>query len=482
MMDFVLEAWVSSLIELSKAGWMLGKGKPWQPGEKLKLLFAGYNGTRNMGSDARVEEMLRQIRHILGPENVAFSVMSQNFKLSHGYFEGTAQVHLPDIFPPFLFDEVPKHHGVVACEGSMFKSKFANALTTMMIGSLGIAAAQNKLSVGYGAEAGQMDPLIAKMCAHFCRNSLIITRNEESRTVLRELGVPTEPGTDTAWTFEPRPPEYGKKALSEAGWDGSAPVLVVCPINPFEWPVKASVAKFALHGLTGTYKDSHYRSVYFHNSGPVATRALDHYLTAIANAVSAFRKRQNVFVILVATERLDARPASRISEKLGGVPVFSSNDYDMYELVSVLRACHMMISSRYHGIVTSMPALVPSAGITMDERIRNLMRERGHEDLLMNVDDPDLEQKLLVAMDKLCMEGEAIAAGIGRTVVKNLKGMARMGVYFEEEVQRRYPEFPTRKGEWSWEDYLPPLSEGLRGLIEAYSQIDVGTAVPARAG
>ncbi len=468
MMDFVLEAWVSSLIEMSKAGWMLGNGKPWQPGEKLKLLFAGYNGTRNMGSDARVEEMLRQIRHILGPENVAFSVMSQNFKLSEGYFEGTTQVHLPDIFPPFLFDEVPRHHGVVACEGSMFKSKFANALTTMMIGSLGIAAAQNKLSVGYGAEAGQMDPLIAKMCARFCQNSLIITRNEESRTVLRELGVPTELGTDTAWTFEPSPPEYGKKALSEAGWDGSAPVLVVCPINPFEWPVKASVAKFALHALTGAYKDSHYRSVYFHNSGPEADRALDHYLTAIANAVGAFRKRRNVFVIMVATERLDVRPAKRISEKLGGVPVFSSNDYNMYELVSILRTCHMMVSSRYHGIVTSMPGLVPSAGITMDERIRNLMRERSHEDLLMNVDDRDLEAKLLVAMDKLCKESEAIAAGIGRTVVKNLKVMARMGVYFEEEVQRRYPEFPVRKGEWGWEDYLPPMSDGLRQLLDAY--------------
>ncbi len=468
MMDFVLEAWVSSLIEMSKTGWMLGNGKPWQPGDKLKLLFAGYNGTRNMGSDARVEEMLRQIRHVLGPENVAFSLMSQNFKLSEGYFEGTTQVHLPDIFPPFLFDEVPRHHGVVACEGSMFKSKFANALTTMMIGSLGIAAAQNKLSVGYGAEAGQMDPLIAKMCARFCQNSLIITRNEESRTVLRELGVPTELGTDTAWTFEPSPAEYGKKTLSEAGWDGRTPVLVVCPINPFEWPVKASVARFALHGLTGAYKDSHYRSVYFHNSGPEADRALDHYLTAIANAVGAFRKRRNVFVIMVATERLDVRPAKRISEKLGGVPVFSSNDYNMYELVSILRTCHMMVSSRYHGIVTSMPGLVPSAGITMDERIRNLMRERSHEDLLMNVDDRDLEAKLLVAMDKLCKESEAIAAGIGRTVVKNLKVMARMGVYFEEEVQRRYPEFPVRKGEWGWEDYLPPMSDGLRQLLDAY--------------
>jgi polysaccharide pyruvyl transferase WcaK-like protein len=469
MMDFILEAWVSSIIESSKLGWMLGKGKRWQPGEKLKLLFAGYNGTRNMGSDVRVEEMLRQLRHILGADRVAFSVMTQNFKFSEGYFDGTAQVHLPDIFPPFLSDEVPRHDGVVACEGSMFKSKFANALTTMMIGSLGIAAAQNKLSVGYGAEAGHMDPLIAKMCGRFCQESLVITRNEESRTLLRELGVPTELGTDTAWTFEPHPAEYGQKALRQVGWDGSTPVLVVCPINPFEWPVKASIAKFALHGLTGAYKDSHYRSVYFHNSGPEADRAYRHYLDSIANALQAFRSKRSVFIILVATERLDARPARIISEKLGGVPVLTSDEYNIYELVSVLRACHMMVSSRYHGIVTSMPGLVASAGITMDERIRNLMRERGHQELLMNVDDPDLEPRLLAAMEKLCRDREMIAAGIGRTVVRNLKVMARMGVYFEEEVQRRYPEFPTRTGEWSWEDYLPPMSPGLQALIEGYS-------------
>jgi polysaccharide pyruvyl transferase WcaK-like protein len=468
MMDFILEAWVSGSIERAKAGWMLGEGNCWKPGKKLKLLFAGYNGTRNMGSDVRVEEMLRQIRHILGAERVEFSVMSQNFEFSRGYFEGTKQVHLPDIFPPFLANEVPRHDGVVACEGSMFKSKFANALTTMMIGSLGIAAVQNKLSVGYGAEAGHMDPLVAKMCGRYCKNSFVITRNEESRTVLRELGVPTELGTDTAWTFEPRPPEYGQSVLRKVGWDGRTPVLVVCPINPFEWPVKASVAKYAVRSLTGAYKDSHYRTVYFHNSGPAAEQAYHKYWNAIANAVDAFRKKKNVFVILAATERLDARPANRISEKLGGVPVLTSDEYNMYELVSILRACHMMASSRYHGIVTSMPGLVPSAGITMDERIRNLMRERGHQDLLMTVDDPELEGKLLAALEKLSSEGEAIASGIAQTVVRNLKVMARMGVYFEEEVQRRYPEFPTRRGEWSWEDYLPPMSSGLWELVAAY--------------
>jgi polysaccharide pyruvyl transferase WcaK-like protein len=468
MMDFVLEAWVSAIIEQKKAQWVLGRRQPWQPGQKLKLLFAGYNGTRNTGSDVRVEEMLRQVRRILGPDNVELSMMTFNFDRSRGYFEGTSQVRLPDIFPPFLANEVPQHHGVVACEGSMFKSKFANALATMMIGSLGIAAAENKLSIGYGAEAGHMDPLLVKMCGRYCSNSLVITRNEESRKILRALGVPTELGTDTAWTFEPLGPEYGQKALRDVGWDGKTPVLVVCPINPFEWPVKASIGKLALHSLTGAYKESHYRGPYFHNSGPEADRAYEHYLTSIANAVAAFRQKKNVFVIMVATERMDARPCGRISEKLGGVPVLTSDEHNMYQMVSILRACRLMVSSRYHGIVTSMPALVPSAGITMDERIANLMNERGHKELLMHVTDADLEERTLAALEILERDGERIADGIGRTVVRNLRLMARMGVYFEEEVQRRYPEFPTRRGEWSWEDYLPSMSEGLKQLVEAY--------------
>jgi hypothetical protein len=87
----------------------------------------------------------------------------------------------------------------------------------------------------------------------------------------------------------------------------------------------------------------------------------------------------------------------------------------------------------------------------------------------MQVDDPDLEQKLLAALEVVATDGERIADGIARTVVRNLKVMARMGVYFEEEVQRRYPEFPTRRGEWSWEDYLPPMNESLRQLVTAYN-------------
>lgn len=468
MTDFFLVAWVSLLIRLTRLQWMLGGGTKWEQGEKLKLLFAGYNGTRNTGADVRVNEMIRQIRHVLGPENVDFSVMTQNFDRTKGYFDGTKQVHLPDVFPPFLYSEVRRNHGVVACEGSMFKSKFANALTTMMIGSLGLASSENKLSIGYGAEAGFMDPMIEKMCEKFVRDSLVITRNEESQTVLGKLGISTELGTDTAWTFEPAPDSYGRKALRDAGWDEKTPVLVLCPIHPFVWPVKASIAKYIARVTTGAYKESQYRTVYFHESGPEVDRKYKHYIDGYVNATRAFLQKHKVFTVLVAMERLDAVACRAIAEKIPGTPIFTSDDYNMYELVSILRQCSYMVSSRYHGIVTCMPSLVASAGVTMDERIRNLMRERGHQHLFLTVDDPELEPKLLKIMETLVNEAEAVREGIGQTVVRNLKVMARMGAIFEEALRKQYPEFPLRSGVRSWEEYLPPLSPSLQKLAERY--------------
>jgi polysaccharide pyruvyl transferase WcaK-like protein len=412
--------------------------------------------------------MLRQVRHVLGAANVDFSVMTQDFNRSRGYFAGTRQVYLPDVFPPFLFREVRRNHGVIACEGSMFKSKFANALTTMMIGSLGLASAENKLSLAYGAEAGHMDPVIQDMCARYVHDSLVITRNVESQDLLRKLGISTELGTDTAWTFEPHPPEYARKTLREAGWDEKTPVLALCPIHPFVWPVKASIAKYLARVSTGAYRESQYRTVYFFQSGDEIEKKYRNYISAFGKAVAAFRERHRVFPILVAMERLDAQACRTMLEFLPGTPVFTSDHYDMFQLVSILRAGSYMVSSRYHGIVTCMPSLVASAGVTMDERIRNLMRERGHERLFLTVDDPDLEPKLLQIMEALVREADSVREGIGRTVVRNLKLMARMGIILEDTVRRTYPEFPLRAGVLSWEDYLPPLSNTLTDLAQRY--------------
>jgi len=242
----------------------------------------------------------------------------------------------------------------------------------------------------------------------------------------------------------------------------------LCPIHPFVWPVRASLGKYIARATTGAYQDSQYRTVYFFESGAEVDRKFQHYVNGYIEAAQAFLQRHRVFPILIAMERLDAVACHAIEKKIPGTPVLTSDDYDMFELVSILRECTYMVSSRYHGIVTCMPAGVVSAGVTMDERIRNLMRERGHQHLLLTVDDPQLGPKLLEVMERLVVEADAIRESIGRTVVSNLKGMSRMAVFLESELRKTYPDFPLRSGVLSWEDNLPPLNEDLRRLVEEY--------------
>ncbi len=150
--------------------------------------------------------------------------------------------------------------------------------------------------------------------------------------------------------------------------------------------------------------------------------------------------------------------------KLGGAPVFSSDDYDMYQLVSILRCSSLMVSSRYHAMVTSMPALVPSAGITMDERIRNLLRERGHEHLLLTVDDPDLGEKLAGVMERLAAEADDVRDGIARSVVRNLKTHGAHG------------SFPGARGASALSGISGALGRARLGRISAAAQPESGEA------
>ena len=444
----------------------------WRPGEPLKLLLAGYVGTRNTGADVRVEEMVRQFRHLFGDEHLELSICTIDPELTKGYFRTVRQLHIPQLFHKFLFDTVREQHGVIACEGSMFKSKFANALSTMMVGALGLASAEEKIAVGYGGEAGNMDESLRRLVEKHCQDALVITRNRESAQVLDRLGVPTALGTDTAWTFEAAPTERAERLLTRAGWDGQMPVLAVCPINPFWWPVKPEPLKAALNGLSGSYDDAHYKSIYFHAHGEDVDRRFESYLRGLAGAIKDFARERSVFPILVGMERLDRRACERLNEMLGGeLPLFISDEHEMYEMVAVLRRCSMIVSSRYHALVCSMPGLVPSVGVTMDERIRNLMMDRGQPELALEVDDPDLDVNLLAAMEKVEAEADAVADGIGRAVVSNLERMGTMGQILVDYVRASHPDFPFAEGlgmagdPWA---HLPPLGPTVTRLVERY--------------
>jgi len=119
-----------------------------------------------------------------------------------------------------------------------------------------------------------------------------------------------------------------------------------------------------------------------------------------------------------------------------------------------------------------MPSLVASGGITMDERIRNLMADRGTPELALEVDQPDLADRATETLFRLHDEGEQLADGIGRCVVQNLVRMGGMGQTFVDHVRHRLPELPLRAGlggggdPWS---HLPPLPPTVESLAARYA-------------
>lgn len=477
--DAMLGTAMGALIEARQGEHRAHPQPAYRASDPLRLLFAGYVGSRNTGADVRVEEMLRQFRHLFGDDHVELSVLTIDPAWTKGYFKTVRQIHVPQVFPKFLYDEVARHDGVVACEGSMFKSKFANALTTMMVGSLGLALAEDKLAIGYGGEAGAMDENIEAMVRRHVKGALVITRNPESTDVLERLGIAAKTGTDTAWTFGGAPKSLGEKLLTRAGWDGRTPVVVVCPIHPFWWPVRADPVKAAMHAATGAHDESHFRSVYFHHDGPEVEASLRAYLSRFAGALRDLSRKRRIFPVVVGMEALDRRACERFSDAYGEkLPTFVSDEHDMFELVAILRSASLLASSRYHAIVCSMPAGVPSIGVTMDERIRNLMKDRGQPELSIECDDPRLDDRLLAAMESALAAPEAMRPGIDASVTRNLLAMGRMGAWAVEHVRERHPRIRFRPGlgdESRPELHLPPLPDAQARLLERAVVSDAST-------
>ena len=425
----------------------------------MKILLAGYSGTRNTGADVRVEEMIKQLRHLFGDDWVELSILTIDPERTRGYFPTVRQLTLPKIYPRFLVEAVHEHHGVLACEGSMFKSKFANALSTMMTGALGLANAERKLSVAYGGEAGQMDPALANLVRDYAKDSLMLVRNQNSQRILGNLGIKAHIGTDTAWTYEPGPAKEADTLLQQAGYDGRK-LVICCPIHAFWWPVKPDLGKGLSHLLTGAHADTHYASVYFHKGGKDVEDAQRAYLQRMARAVRRYAREQNAFVAIVGMEALDRVAAEPLAEMLGDAPVFVSDDFTHRTLVGLLHRADRLVTSRYHAAVTSMPARVPSIGITMDERIPNLIADRGHPELALRVDDPRLDEALYDALRWVDAHEQEVRDGILDSVVRNLERMGLMGQHLVERVRAHHPEFPFRPGlglrgdPWA---HLPPL-------------------------
>ena len=290
-MDYVLCRMIYLIVAFSRftkrlAGLGLGAYDEREPDKKLKILLVGYNGARNTGSDVRVVAIAQQLKVLFGADRIQITVMTLDEKSLAGYFdEDVALLPFSSFFPFHLYRACSTHHAAILCEGSTLKSTFANGLTLFLCEAAGIMAAQGKPCISYGSEVGKMAPFMEKAARRLCRHTYFITRTEESLTALLRLGLQGHAGTDTAWLYKGAiPPEKADQLLKEQGWDGKAPLLGIAVINPFCWPVRASLWKW-LRGHLGGDLSGQYDRWYFFSDSPRRRKAYEAYIQGIAAKV-----------------------------------------------------------------------------------------------------------------------------------------------------------------------------------------------------
>lgn len=430
-------------------------------------MLVGYSGAGNVGADIRTGEIIRQLLNIFGEDRIHLGLATRE-AISHGAFAAVECEDSGVYFPVFLEEAVQRYDGVIVSEGCVMKSNFSNTLATMLAGALGMAAAEDKLSVAYGAEAGEMDPETASFFLTHCQESLFIARNQQSYEIINQFGLRTALGADPAWTFQPSPPEKGDALLRETGWDGKSPVVAICPINPFWWPVRPDVLRAALMEATGEFRDTHYQSIFFHEDSDDSKIKYQRYLKEIARAVKAFIAETPAFPVLIEMEPIDHQACVDLQSEMGmPMPTFSGGQWSMYDIVAILRQASIVVSSRYHALLTSMPAGVVGIGVSMDERIRNLFIERKLSRFVVDVDDPDLGDALLALLRNGRDQGDELRAGTDAFVAGQLYRVGQMGKAICTEICRKFPDFEPPADKIDALDFLPALPISLSRLLLA---------------
>jgi len=189
---------------------MFGLGRRWTPREKLRLFSQATTGHVTQGPMSAYRKCCAR-SGTSSARTTWILACCHSTSIALAVFRGHPSDSPSDAFPPVLFREVHQSHGVIACEGSMFKSKFRKralydddwvrlAWLRRRINSRSVW----RRSWAYGpADSEHVRALRSRFTGDHPQRRIANT--------LRKLSIPTELGTDTAWTFEPNPPEHARR-------------------------------------------------------------------------------------------------------------------------------------------------------------------------------------------------------------------------------------------------------------------------------
>jgi polysaccharide pyruvyl transferase WcaK-like protein len=173
---------------------------------------------------------------------------------------------------------------------------------------------------------------------------------------------------DTSFTFRMEPAD---EDILGRLWPAAASgkVAGIAPVDFYMWPVV--IRPF------GRRADV-YRWPYYYSRSRARSEATERLAKALARQATRLIDDHDHHVALLCMEELDEPMARRVQGLVGRpdrVRVFSSCEYNASEMQGILKGMDLLLTSRYHSAVLSMPAEVPVVAIGHDHRTMDLFRD-----------------------------------------------------------------------------------------------------------
>ncbi|MFA6449052.1 MAG: polysaccharide pyruvyl transferase family protein [bacterium] len=450
--DFLYGSVAFGLVQaLGPLGKVFGS-KKWKPGEKLEILFVAYSGARNTGAEVRVGECIKQINQILGEDQIEVNVLTLDKEETEEYYRGYKfnAVQFSSVFFSDVYKQVKANHLIVLVEGSCWKENFASALLLYFLYAAGLASKMDKPCFSYAVDAGNMNDFNNWLSKELSKDmTKIITRTKDAAEKLQEIGLPgAVTRVDTAWTQCAEPSEYARKVLMDKGWDGKKKLVGLAMQNYFWWPIVPDLAKYVKKITTGDkdLEKYNYKLVYFYDYSDKDKETYEEWAAMLTRVMDEITEKYDVQPVIIGMEALDKESCLDVQNRMKNKAIVTvCQDFIGDEMASILRELNVLITTRYHAMVLSMPGKIPFVGLSRDERIRGVMRETGlFDQYYLDYKEDNLEQKIKDRADKILSdpaEHERIRQVIDDNLPYYFAQMGMLGLDIRDLVKHEFPQF-----------------------------------------
>lgn len=126
---------------------------------------------------------------------------------------------------------------------------------------------------------------------------------------------------------------------------------------------------------------------------------LDAYASSLADAVTLLKNRGEAPFILIHEGKADLEVAHAVGSRLAS-PIEIVTTNDALEIKFLIGKCSMVISARFHGLVSALSQGVPVVAMGWSHKYEELLSDYGVHDLLADPNSPtDLASKIEVLLD-----------------------------------------------------------------------------------